>query len=60
MNKHRAQEIAQSADTIQVMYEDKPIYIQHVDENTDTARVFPLNEPEHEFEVNLSDLVEQK
>ncbi len=59
MNKQRAQEITQSADLIQVLYDGKPIYIQHVNENNDTARVYPLDDPEHEFEVNLENLVEK-
>ncbi|WP_100404778.1 small acid-soluble spore protein H [Bacillus solitudinis] len=59
MNKFRAQEIATSPVMAHVTYNEVPIYIQHVDDQNETARIYPLNEPEHEMEVAVSQLNEQ-
>ncbi|MCY9513397.1 small acid-soluble spore protein H [Paenibacillus apiarius] len=59
MNKQRAMEIAASPDMVEVTCEGTPIYIQHVNEQQETARIFPLDQPEQEREVPLSSLVEQ-
>lgn len=58
MNKQRAQEIAASPVMANVTYEGVPIYIQHVDEKNETARVNPLDQPENEQEVPLYSLNE--
>ncbi|WP_346818009.1 small acid-soluble spore protein H [Bacillus paramobilis] len=58
MNKQRAQEIAASPVMANVTYNGVPIYIQNVAENNDTARIYPLNEPENEQEIPLSSLIE--
>lgn len=58
MNKQRAQEIASSAIMANVTYNGVPIYIQHVDDETETARIFPLGQPENEEEVSLNNLLE--
>ena len=58
MNKQRAQEIVASPVMINVTYNEVPIYIQHVDENNETARIYPLDEPMNEQEVPLSNLNE--
>jgi small acid-soluble spore protein H (minor) len=58
MNSQRAQEIAASPVMANVTCDGVPIYIQHVDENNSTARIYPLNDPENEREVPLSSLVE--
>ncbi|WP_085993875.1 H-type small acid-soluble spore protein [Oceanobacillus senegalensis] len=60
MNKQRAKEITESADLINVMYNGKQIYIQHVDNNTPTARVYQLDDPQNEFNVHLDQLEELK
>lgn len=59
MNKQRAAEIASSPEMANVTLDGVPVYIQHVDENNETARVFPLDQPEQEQTVPLSSLVEQ-
>jgi small acid-soluble spore protein H (minor) len=41
-----------------VTYNGIPIYIQHVDEQKETARIYPLDRPEQEMEVSLNSLVE--
>jgi small acid-soluble spore protein H (minor) len=58
MNIQRAQEIATSPVMANVTYNGTPIYIQHVDENNETARIYPLNEPQNEQDVPLNSLNE--
>ena len=58
MNKQRAQEIATSPILTNVTYNEVPIYIQNVNENNDTARIYPLDEPENEQNVPLINLIE--
>ncbi|MFD2925639.1 small acid-soluble spore protein H [Halobacillus naozhouensis] len=59
MNKQRAQEIAASPIMANVTYKRSPIYIQHVDEKNESARIFPLDQPENEQDVSLNDLMEE-
>jgi small acid-soluble spore protein H (minor) len=58
MNKQRAQEIASSPVMANVTYNGVPIYIQHVDESNETARIYPLGRPENEEEVSINSLLE--
>ncbi|WP_217588687.1 H-type small acid-soluble spore protein [Lentibacillus saliphilus] len=59
MDLQRAKEIVESGKLIRVTFEGKEIYIQHVDEDKKTARVYPLDDPASEFDVTLDQLVEQ-
>ncbi len=59
MNNQRAQEIAVSPVMVDVTYNGTPIYIQNVDEKNETARIYPLDQPENEQSVPLSSLVER-
>ncbi|MBS4177805.1 H-type small acid-soluble spore protein [Lederbergia citrea] len=59
MNRLRAEEIAQSPDLQHVTYNGIPIYIQRVNEENETARVFALNDPQNEFDVQLTSLHEK-
>lgn len=58
MNKQRAQEIAASPVMANVTYQGTPIYIQNVDEQTEMARIYPLDQPEQEQSVPLDSLAE--
>jgi len=58
MNKQRAQEIASSPKMANVTYNGVPIYIQHVDETNETARIYPLGQPDQEEEVSINSLSE--
>lgn len=58
MNKRRALEIAASPDMKNVTHNGNQVYIQHVNEQNHTARVFPLDEPENEFDAQLESLHE--
>ncbi|RWR05670.1 small acid-soluble spore protein H [Siminovitchia fortis] len=60
MNAMRAQEIADSPVMANVMLNGERVYIQHVDEDNETARVYPLDDPSNEQEVHLSELVERE
>ncbi|GEN34493.1 MULTISPECIES: small acid-soluble spore protein H [Aneurinibacillus] len=58
MNTQRAKEIAASPVMANVTYQGVPIYIQHVDENNETARIYPLDQPGNEQTVSLNSLIE--
>lgn len=58
MNAQRAQEISESPVIANVLYNGQKVYIQHVDENKGTARIYPLDDPQKEQEVPLSNLME--
>ncbi|OBA03940.1 small, acid-soluble spore protein, H family [Paenibacillus polymyxa] len=59
MNVQRAQEIASSPIMANVLCDGFPIYIQHVNEQRETARIYALNNPEEEREVPLYTLTER-
>ncbi|NBD24485.1 H-type small acid-soluble spore protein [Paenibacillus sp. T1] len=58
MNPQRAQEIAESPVMADVTCDGVPVYIQHVDAENDTARIYPLDQPDQEQTVALGTLVE--
>lgn len=58
MEIQRAKEIAASPVMANVSYNGMPIYIQHVDERSETARIYPLDEPEKEQQVAVNELRE--
>lgn len=41
-----------------VTYQGMPVYIQHVDEENETARIYSLDDPENELDVSLNSLAE--
>ena len=59
MHKQRAKEIAASPVMAYVTFQNQPVYIQHVDEEKETATIFPLDQPENIQEVPLSSLEEK-
>jgi small acid-soluble spore protein H (minor) len=58
MDTERALEIIASPNMINVTCDGVPIYIQHVNKNESTARVYPLDQPHNDKEVSLSNLTE--
>lgn len=58
MNVQRAQEIAESPVMANVTYQGNPVFIQHVDHDKETARIYPLNESENEQVVPVHSLEE--
>jgi small acid-soluble spore protein H (minor) len=59
MDIQRAQEIADSPVMAHVTLGGVPIYIQRVNEQTGTARIFPLDQPQKEEEVSVQNLIEE-
>jgi small acid-soluble spore protein H (minor) len=59
INMQRAQEIVDSPNMANVTYEGLKIYIQHIDETTEMARICPLDDPEKELTVPLHNLSEE-
>lgn len=57
MHRMRAADIRQSPDMKRVWYNGKQVYIQQVNENN-TARIFPLDDPQNEMDVQLTNLYE--
>lgn len=58
MDSQRAQEIAKLPNMKQVLYNGEKVYIQHVDEVKDIARIFPIDQPDVEIEVSVNQLKE--
>lgn len=59
MNTQRAQEIVESMKDIEVLFNGSPVWIQHVDQENGTARVYEENNPEKEMTVPVEQLNEQ-
>jgi len=59
MDQLRAQEIAESPDLKNVVYQGKRVYIQEVDKNNGIARIYFLDDPQQEIDVQLTDLREK-
>ncbi|GAA0488163.1 small acid-soluble spore protein H [Salinibacillus aidingensis] len=58
MDRQRAQEIVDAPKLINVTHNGTPVYIQHVDEHSDMARIYPLDSPNKEEDVPLKSLKE--
>lgn len=58
MNVQRAKEISEKGEQVHVTYEGTQVLIQHVDEDTQTARVYSKENVEDEKSVPVSALKE--
>ena len=58
MDIHTAQKIVDSIEMVNVHYYGIPVYIQEVNEQEGTAKVFPLDSMNHEQLVDLEGLEE--
>ena len=58
MDKSRARGIASSPVMASVTYNGTPIYIESVDESSETANIHPLDQPGNKQEVPLTSLIE--
>ncbi|MCP3031888.1 H-type small acid-soluble spore protein [Halobacillus sp. A1] len=58
MNRQRAEEIAASPVMASVTFNNMKVYIQHVNENGETARIYDLSDPKNELDVSLDELNE--
>ncbi|WP_010531367.1 H-type small acid-soluble spore protein [Lentibacillus jeotgali] len=59
MESDRAQEIIDAITMTNVKYHGFPVYLKEINEENDTALVFPLDEMDHEQEVDLNGLFEE-
>lgn len=59
MNTTRAQQILESAKEIDVKYNGASIWIQNVNPEEGTARVYPRQNPENEMTVHVTELEEK-
>ncbi|MGM8216695.1 H-type small acid-soluble spore protein [Bacillaceae bacterium W0354] len=58
MDIEQAKQIIDTPFMIQVKYHGIPVYIQEINEEEETAIVFPLDDMEHVQEVDLEGLYE--
>lgn len=58
MDVNRAKEISQLGEMVNVQYQNEGIYIQSVDEELGSARIYPLNNPQAEKSVPVDHLIE--
>lgn len=58
MDIQRARDIASSPVMADVAYDGVPVYIQHVNAESETARIYPLDRPEQEMDVPVRSLSE--
>jgi len=58
MDIQRAKEIASSPIMANVTYNGSQIYIEDVDEQSNTAKIHPLNQPKRKQVVSLNNLIE--
>ncbi len=58
MDQKRARDIASSPNMINVTYNGTPIYIESVNEGSNTANIHTLNQPKSKQEVPLASLKE--
>ncbi|GEL76403.1 H-type small acid-soluble spore protein [Tenuibacillus multivorans] len=60
MERLRAEEIASSPKLHNVQFNGKRVFIQHVEDDHDVARVYYLDDPANEFDVQLSNIREKQ
>lgn len=58
MDVGRAKQIVESPHEIEVHHQGVPVWIQHLDEGHQTARVYTRENPDHEKVVSVQELVE--
>ncbi|KXG44709.1 H-type small acid-soluble spore protein [Tepidibacillus decaturensis] len=58
MNFHRAEEILQAKETIEVFYDDQSVWINSLDSQTGTAEVTDMDN--HRLKVPVDELTEGK
>lgn len=58
MDIGRAKQIVESPDEIKVLFQGTPVWIQNLDENDQTARVYTRENPDNEKTVSVGELTE--
>lgn len=59
MDSQRAKEIALSPVMANVTFEGEQVYIQQVNDDNSTARIYPLESPNNQQVVPIASLTEQ-
>lgn len=59
MNTNRAQQILESTKDIEVQHNGASIWIQNVNPEEGTARIYPRQNPEQEMTVSINELQEK-
>jgi small acid-soluble spore protein H (minor) len=59
MNVNRAEQIINAGEEIVVHYNGVPVWIQTIDKNAKTARVYTREQPDDEHVIPLDKLTEQ-
>ena len=59
MNSQRVKQIIESPMMINVTYHGIPVYVEQLDEESQTAAVFPLDNMDARQEVDLAGLIEE-
>jgi small acid-soluble spore protein H (minor) len=60
MDRDRVSEIVSSPDMVHVTYDGRPVYIEDLNSNRETASIHFLDQPSFSQEVRLTQLVEMK
>ncbi|MFC4078199.1 H-type small acid-soluble spore protein [Salinithrix halophila] len=55
----RARQILESPEKVEVHYREVPIWIQNVNDETETARIYTDDEPDRELVVSVQELHER-
>ncbi|MDR7074662.1 H-type small acid-soluble spore protein [Fictibacillus barbaricus] len=58
MNVSRAQQIIQSEKEIEVLHNGTPVWLQSVDESSQTARAYTQDQPDNEMNIPVNELHE--
>lgn len=58
MNVSRAQAIIESEKEIEVLHNGTPVWLQSVDENSQTARAYTREQPDNEMNIPVNELQE--
>ncbi|RSK28242.1 H-type small acid-soluble spore protein [Bacillus sp. HMF5848] len=59
MEMQRAKQIVEAGEMANVYYNDEEVYIQHIDEQNEMARIFPLQNKDNEQDVPVRNLTEK-
>jgi small acid-soluble spore protein H (minor) len=60
MDLNRANQIVRSPEKVKVTFQGEPVWIQTIDEETQTARVYAESNPDKERTVPVRDLKEER
>lgn len=59
MNVQRAKQISESMEEVNVTFQGMSVFIQHIDEKNETARIYDATNPARELTVPVNSLEER-